>query len=129
MMTTVPSETRVTGVNAQSNRDRTNLIQDNNMRPFEDRAGNGDTLFFASRQFESSFAHHCVVALGKLDDARVHFGGSRGPLNLLWRCAVSAVANVVGDGVVEENRVLQRQKQAIRVDFILECSRITLDGH
>ena len=54
------------------------LVEDQDRRPLEDGAGDGDALLLAAGELEAALAHHGAVALGQLGDEAVDLRHARG---------------------------------------------------
>ena len=87
---------------------RGRLVEDEDRRRLEDGAGDGDALLLAARELQPALADLGVVAVGQALDEVADLR------RLAPRRATSsspalgpAVADVVGDGVVEEHGVLR----------------------
>ncbi len=79
--------------------------------------------FFATRKLQTPFAHGGVVPLRQRHDEIVDLRRTRGVLDLVPSRAFAAVGNVVGDGVVEQHRVLRYHADG-GVQAVLRDSRI-----
>ena len=86
---------------------RGRLVEDQDRRRLEDGAGDRHALLFAARQFQPALADHGAVAVGQLGDERADLRQIGGARHLFGLGVGAAVADVVGDGVVEQHRVLR----------------------
>ena len=82
------------------------LVEDEYLRVFQDHPGQGDPLLLAARQSVAPLPHHRVVSVRQGDDEVVDVGRPGGRLDLLLTGVRFGVAQVGGDGVVEEERLL-----------------------
>jgi hypothetical protein len=58
------------------------LVEDQDRRVFEQRAGNGDALLLAAGELEAALAHPRLIALGQRDDEVVDRRAARRRLDL-----------------------------------------------
>ena len=85
------------------------LVQDEERRVADERAGDGDSLALAARQVRRAFAQLRIVPGRHLLDELVRIGPYGGRDDLVARRAGPPVADVVRDGPAEKDRVLQHQ--------------------
>ncbi len=83
------------------------LVQDQDLRVVEDGAGQGDALALPAGEPGAPLAHLGVVAVGLGHDEGVGVGRLRGLHDLLEAGAGPAVADVLGDGPAEQERLLE----------------------
>jgi hypothetical protein len=86
---------------------RRGLVEDQDRRVLQQRAGDGHALLLAAGQLEAALAHHGLVALGRGLDEGVDARGARGFFHLGAAGAGAAVGDVVFHRVVEQHRVLR----------------------
>ncbi|MDQ0684004.1 hypothetical protein QFZ56_002967 [Streptomyces achromogenes] len=85
------------------------VVEDQQARVREDRAGERDALALAAGEGEAVLADLRVVAGRELGDEPVGLGGAGGLLDLLLGGVGAAVGDVGADGVGEEEGVLGDQ--------------------
>lgn len=85
------------------------VVEDEQPRVGEDRAGEGDALALAAGEGEAVLADLGVVAVGEVPDEAVRLGGAGGGLDLVVRRVGTAVRDVAADRVREEEGVLGDQ--------------------
>ncbi len=85
------------------------LVEHEDARVLEDGPGDGHALLLSAGELHASLAHQRIVALGKFLDEAVRIGGARGGLDFGARRAGPAVADVLGDGGGEEDRLLRHR--------------------
>ena len=100
------------------------LVEDQDARIVQQGARDGDPLALAARQRVAALADHGVVAVRQPADEVVGVGRARrrrppAPM----RGVRQAVADVVGDGAVEQVRVLQHHPDLAPVAAGVELSR------
>ena len=83
------------------------LVQHQDGRIAEQRAGDGDALALAARQACPAFADHRLVAVGQRLDEVVRVGGAGGGGEVRLAGVGAAEAEVVLDGAVEQVGVLR----------------------
>ena len=83
------------------------FVQDQNGRVLQDRAGNGQSLTLTAAQTASPFADHEIVAALLGQDELVGIRGAGRRLDLGVSGPGAAEAQVVADGLVEQNRLLR----------------------
>ena len=88
---------------------RGRLVQDQDLRIVEDGPGDGKALLFTTGQLVPLLADDHVVAVRFFDDELVGIGGSGGAQNLVESGVRLAVADVLGDGAVEQKGGLGNQ--------------------
>ncbi len=91
---------------------RGRFVEDHDRGPLEQRPRDGDALPFPARELQAAFAHRRVVAPGQALDEFVDARRARRLLDLGAAGLGPAVADVVGDGVVEQQRVLRHDAHA-----------------
>src|SRR5450631_85502 len=79
------------------------FVENQNRRVFEDGAGDGDALALAAAETGAAFTDYGVVALGEFRDEVGGESGLCGGFHASFRDAGQAVADIVPDGVVEED--------------------------
>lgn len=82
------------------------LVEDHDRGVLEDRAGQGDPLPLSAGERGTAFTDQGVVAVRQRRDEGVGLGHGSGPEHFLVRGCEAAVADVVRDAAVEEERVL-----------------------
>ncbi len=83
------------------------LVQHQDRRTFQDRAGDRHALLLAAGQFETALADHRLVTVRQVADEPVDLG-HRGCFAHLRVAGVrAAIADVVRDRVIEQHRVLR----------------------
>lgn len=82
------------------------LVEDQDFRIGEDGAGDGEALLLAAREADAPLAYDGVVALLELFDEAGGVGLGRGVGDLGSRGVAPGVADVFGDGAVEEEDIL-----------------------
>mmetsp|Transcript_27443 Transcript_27443/g.88230 ORF Transcript_27443/g.88230 Transcript_27443/m.88230 type:complete len:485 (-) Transcript_27443:9-1463(-) len=89
---------------------RRRLVQQQHRRLANDGASNRHPLLLAARKHASAEAHLRAVAVGEaVHHKAVRVRRPRRLLDLVLRGALLAVANVLGDGALEEHRLLPHQ--------------------
>ena len=83
------------------------LVEDEDARIGEERAGERDELALAEREPEAALADFGVVALRELRDERIGADGRRRGFDLRSRCARAAEGDVVRDRAREEEPLLR----------------------
>src|SRR5690554_4888006 len=83
------------------------LVQDEDPRVLQQRAGDGHALPLAARELDAALAHQRGVALVQPLDELGRVGGARGGPHLLVGGSGRAVADVGGDAAGEELRLLR----------------------
>src|SRR3954470_10040922 len=86
---------------------RGRLVEQQDRRRLEDRAGDGDALLLAPRELKATLADLGVVALGRKPYEIVDLGEPRRLLDLRVARLPAAVTDVVADGIVEQDGVLR----------------------
>ena len=103
------------------------VVQDQDARIGQQRAGDGDALLLSAGEGDAAFAHPRVVALRQSLDEAAYLGRLRGRLDLFRRGVRTAEGDVLADGGGEQHRVLQddadlraqrRQGDAAQVDAV-----------
>ncbi len=87
------------------------VVEDEDARVGEHRAGERDALALAARQRHPPLADEGVVAVGQRRDERVHLRRHGGRLDLGVRRVRPAVGDVGADGVGEQERLLEHHAQ------------------
>ena len=82
------------------------FVEDQDRRVLEQGAGDCHALFFAARELEPALADHRLIAIRDDRDEAVDGGAAGGFLDHLLAAVGAAIADVVTDGVVEQNGVL-----------------------
>ena len=82
------------------------LVKDQDGRIFQEDAGDGDALLLPARQERAALADVGVKAVGHRHDVVVNFGALRRGDDLVHACVRAAVADVLEDGIGEEEDVL-----------------------
>ncbi len=85
---------------------RGRFVEDQDRRRLQERAGNGHALLFAPRQLQPAFADLGLVTLGQGRDEAGNLGAVGRILDLFLRGAEAAIADIIGNGVVEQHGVL-----------------------
>src|SRR5215204_414608 len=94
---------------------RRGLVEDQNLRLGQDRARDGDALPLPARELHAALADDRVVAVGEAADELVAVrDAGRGPDLLAGRVRVRE-GDVVGDGAVEEEVVLQHRAELFAI--------------
>ena len=83
------------------------VVEHQDPRIGEDRAGEGDALALATAQAQPALADRGVVAVGELEDEVVGAGDARGLLDLRAGGVRMAVGDVGRDGVGEQEALLE----------------------
>src|SRR6185312_14506390 len=83
------------------------LVQNENGRVLEQRAGDRQPLPLAARQRAAALADHGVVAARLADDELVRVGLAAGVLDLLLRGLRAADQQIVADRAVEQHALLE----------------------
>ena len=86
---------------------RDRVVENQDRRVFQQRAGDGDTLLLPAGNGHAALAQHGLVAVLEIDDVVAHIGQRGGAVNLFLRGIVNAEADVVGDGVREQKVILR----------------------
>ena len=87
------------------------LVQQQDRRVAQDRAGDGDALLLPAREHHAAFAHVGVVALRERGEEVVRGGGAGGLLDLGVGRAGAAEADVLARGGGEDHRVLRHERK------------------
>ena len=87
------------------------VVEHEDPRVGEHRAGQGDALALPARQREPALADEGVVAVGELVDERVHLGRTGRGADLLVARVGAAVGDVGADAVGEQERLLEHHAQ------------------
>src|SRR4051794_22505440 len=82
------------------------LVEDQDGRVAEHGAGQGDPLALATGEAEPALADDRVVAVGQTCDELVRIGAAGGGHDLVAGGVAVAVGDVPGDGVLEQDRLL-----------------------
>ncbi len=82
------------------------LVEDHDGGILQQQPGDRDALLLAAAQAVPAFADDGVVAVGEGDNGVVDAGGTARRLELILRCVMLGVAQVVTDRLVEQVRVL-----------------------
>jgi hypothetical protein len=93
---------------------RGGLVEDQDARVDQQRAGDGDALALAARQALAAFADQRIVAVRQAQDEVVGMGGAGGGDDLLARGVGLAVGDVLGNGAEEQEGLLQHQADVRR---------------
>ena len=93
---------------------RGRLVQHQNGRRFQHRAGDGDALLFAAGKFEPALADLRVVAHRERADEAVDARRLRRLSQFDVARAVAAVAQIIGQRIVEQHGVLRHHAGRIR---------------
>src|SRR5690606_2376398 len=88
------------------------LVEQQDRRVLEERAGDRDALALAAREPHAALAEERVVALGQRANELVGGRRARGRLDLLVARARTSVANVLAHGRAEEHGVLRHEPDA-----------------
>ena len=100
------------------------LIEDEESRIFQDRAGDGDALALAAAEFDAAFAHGAVVAMRQLEDEVVRIGG-RGRGDDRRQGGVGApVTDVVEQRAAEQNAFLHHKPDLLPERFDGDAAEI-----
>ena len=83
------------------------LVEHQDRRSFQDGAGDGDALLFATGKLQAALADLGFVALGRQADEIIDLREPRRLFDLGVAGFPAAVADVVADGVVEQHGVLR----------------------
>jgi hypothetical protein len=94
---------------------RGGLVEDQDARVDQQRAGDGDALALAARQALAALAHQRVVALRQAQDEVVGMGGAGGGDDLVAGGVGLAVGDVLGNGAEEQEGLLQHQADVAAV--------------
>lgn len=86
---------------------RGGVVEDEDLRVEQQGARDGDALSLAAGEVHAGFAEHGVVAVLELGDEVVRAGDARGAFDLFARGCRMAEGDVRGDGVREEEVVLE----------------------
>src|SRR5205085_12152009 len=78
------------------------LVEDQDLRVGQDRAGDADALALAAGQLEPALADERVVALGQSVDELVGVGAAGGVADVGLGGAAAAVGDVLADRAVEQ---------------------------
>ena len=89
---------------------RRGFVQDQYRSIDKHGPGDGDTLPLSAGKHRSAFADLCVVAIRQLLDKVVSEGNAGGIFDLFRRRIRFAVGDVVGDGIVEQDRFLRHKR-------------------
>src|SRR5437868_13402554 len=81
------------------------LVKHQDGRRLENRAGNGDTLLLAAGKLQAALAHLGLVALGRQSNEVVDLGEPRRLLDFRVARFPAAVADVVADRIIKQDRV------------------------
>src|SRR6185312_4834543 len=100
------------------------LVQHQNRRRLEDRAGDGDALLFTAGELEAALADFGVVALGRLPDDAVDLRERSRLLHLAVARLPAPIAYVVADGVVEQHGVLRHHADRLAQRFLRHARNI-----
>ena len=92
---------------------RRSLVQEDDGGGLEDGAGNGHPLLLPAAQLQPPLANHSLVLEREPDYLPVDVGVGSSRLGSLVRGLYLAVADVVQDGLVEEDRVLGHHPYAL----------------
>src|SRR5712664_2746482 len=86
---------------------RGGLVEDQDARVFQQRAGYGHALLFPAGELQSALPDHGCIFFRQAFDQIVNVGGARGFHHFRVARFRPAIADVVEDGVVEQHRVLR----------------------
>ena len=100
------------------------LVQDQDARIDQQRAGDGDALALAARQRLPAFAHQRIVAVRQAQDELVRVGRARGGHDLLARGLGLAVGDVLGHRPEEQERLLQHHADVAPVPGNGQCADV-----
>ena len=86
---------------------RGRFIENEDARIAEDGAGNCDALFLTAGELAALFADAGIVTIGPAHDELVGIGGACCRDDLVWTGRGIRVPDVVGDGAVEQELILE----------------------
>ena len=92
---------------------RRGFVKEEYRRVLEYGAGNCDTLFFTTGEFQTSLTDAGLIARGQLGNKVVNPGCTRGFVDMLFVSARITVGNVVIDCIVEQNGILRDYADSI----------------
>ena len=88
------------------------FIEDQDWGIFEQRAGDGNALLFAARQFQPALADLGGIAFRQRYDEVVDRSATRSSFDFVLVRTLAAIADVVTDTLVEQHRVLRHNTDA-----------------
>src|SRR6516225_969751 len=94
---------------------RGGLVENQNPRVNEQRAGDRDSLALAARKCLPALADDRIVAVGKLQNEFMSTGRAGGSDDLFARRMGPAVGDILGDRAVKEERILQDDADVLAV--------------
>ena len=100
------------------------LVEDQDRRVLEQRAGDGQALALAARQGRAALADQGVVALRLAHDEVVRLGERGRLLDLGLRRIGPADPQVVADGAVEQRRILEHHADVAAKRFELDVAMV-----
>ncbi len=100
------------------------LVEDQDARVLEQRARDRHPLLLAAGELHPALAHQRVVALREPGDELVRVGGLGGGEDLLLAGVGPGVADVVGDRVGEEHRLLGDGADLLAQPLRIELAQI-----
>ena len=92
---------------------RGRFVEDEDRRLPQYGTRNGNPLFLTAGETHAAFTDHGRVTLGHFPDESVRTRNPRRFVNVLFRCTVHAVCDVVEHGAVEEEHVLQNDGNVV----------------
>src|SRR5882724_7177219 len=100
------------------------LVQDQDRRVRDDRAGDRHALALAAREAGPAVAHRRVVPIGQRHNEVVGIRDPRGTDDVLLRHLVAPVRDVVADRRVEQERLLRDHAEQSPVIFLAERPQV-----
>ena len=108
---------------------RGGFVEDQDGRILEQRAGDGDALFFTAREFQAAFANTRFVAVGQATDEVGELGGGRGGVDQAVGGLGATVLDVVAQAVVEKHGVLRHDADGLAQAVLLQVADVgAIDG-
>ncbi|MPM25386.1 hypothetical protein SDC9_71877 [bioreactor metagenome] len=92
---------------------RGRLVEQQDRRVLQQRAGDADALLLAARELQPALAHRRLVALGQAHHEVMDFRGSGGRDDLGLGGAGAAIGDVVADRIVEQHGVLRHHADRV----------------
>ena len=100
------------------------FVEDQDRSVAEEGAGEGDALFLTAGEAGAFLADDGLVAVVEIDDELVGKGVAGGFFDLLAGGIETANANVLDDGVVEEDRILRDQRDRVVESFLFDLTDV-----